>query len=164
MFVRTKKIGKNTYAYLVINRWKNGKTSQDSKHYLGRVFTFPIKKEIDFNTFIDYNIKKESFSKVVKDLIAWELAQHGFVKKDNIWKKQKVEVSLTPLTITFRKRPCALSFHDGFLAYKTLIRISRFKFRGDDLDAYHFAKAFVESGIKVPENVFIALFDKLKRK
>ena len=164
MFVRTKKIGSNKYAYLVVNNWVNGKTSQDSKYYLGRVFNFDLKNDIDFFGFVDYDVKKASLEQVIKDLVAWELARHDFKKEDKVWKHGKLEVTPSKLDFSFRKKPFALAFHDGFLAKKTVERVLNFKFRNDDLDAYHFAKCFVEAGMRIPDSVFVLLFDKLKRK
>ena len=55
-----------------------------------------------------------------------------------------------------------LLVNEGFMCSLTLSSIFEFKPEGDESkDGYRLARAFVEAGIKVPQDVFIGLFGKL---
>ena len=58
-----------------------------------------------------------------------------------------------------KKGNAAVGMHDGFLTGYTLSRLIRFKAYVQE-DGYTLAKLFVEAGLAVPEEVFIATFSK----
>ena len=60
------------------------------------------------------------------------------------------------------KRNSVLAINEGFMCNLTLRNLFDFKIENDEEnDGYRLARAFVEAGIKVPQEIFIALFAKL---
>ena len=52
--------------------------------------------------------------------------------------------------------------NDGFMCNLTLKNLLEFKAEGDEQnDGYRLARAFVEAGIKVPQDVFVSVFGKI---
>ena len=165
MFIRTKKINNNLYAYFVENKWKNGRTVQVTKKYIGKVFSFKKVDDIDFMKFSGFEGKQVTNREILQSLVEWELSRHGFVKDKRFWKKDKLVVN--PVVFSFKQgtKEIALLFNDGFLSKQTVDRILKFVISGDEqASGYKFAKYFVEAGIKIPEQVFVYMFGNLRRR
>ena len=190
MFFRIKKIKGREYVYRVENKWytttKSVGTLQGSdmrvssfselahnsqprgsrqkvKGYVGSAYRFDLKNNADFMQFMKieniemyiYNNKKNS---IIRDLIEWEFFKFGINKEEFL-------IDMNNSTIQKKKKNVALLINDGFMCNLTLKNLLEFKPEGDEeTDGYHLARAFVEGGIKIPEEIFVGLFGKLYSK
>ena len=159
-FFRIKKIKGKEYAYIVENEWKRKSSRQKVKAYLGRVYRFELMNNIDLTQFLkttaveDY-INNNPKNKIINDLIEWELFKHGV-------NQQEFSLDLSNMKIEKNKKNIAIFINEGFMCNVTLKNLLEFKPEGDEeTDGYRFARAFVEAGVKVPQEVFIGLFGKL---
>ena len=189
-FFRTKKIKGKEYAYIVENEWKRiaksahvekikgfskfenkvvfkslqGVKSRGSrqkvKRYLGRIYKFNIKNDADFLQFkkiesAENYVMENDFKKIIMDLIEWELFRHEI-------DKNKFAIDLNGMNVMQNGRNVVLLINDGFMCNLTLKNIFEFRPEGDESnDGYRLARVFVESGVKIPQDVFISLFGKL---
>lgn len=159
-FFRIKKIKCKEYAYVVENSWKNKGSRQKVKEYLGRVYRFEAKNNIEFmkyfsiedlQKYIEINQKK----KIIHDLVEWELFKFGI-------SKEEFYVDFDSIRILKNKKNAVLMINEGYLCNLTLKNLVEFKTEDDEQqDGYRFARAFVESGIKVPQEIFVELFAKV---
>lgn len=179
-FIRVKKIGKKdgkkyNYAYLVENKWrkrlKQGKKGSRQKvsRYLGKVVKLEKAKEIDFFSFLN-NIKMEEYLKkskaeIVADLVRYELIQRGFqIKEDRL---ELNNIAFEPKEMKFfsenGNEKIAIEMNEGFLCEHTLNDLLKFKAEDDDehIVGIKLAKAFLEAGLTVPKEIFVAYFGKL---
>ena len=159
-FFRIKKIKGKEYAYIVENEWKRKSSRQKVKAYLGRVYRFELMNNVDLTQFLktttieDY-INNNPKNKIINDLIEWELFKHGI-------NKQELLIDLNNIRTQKNKKNIAIFINEGFMCNVTLKNLLEFKPEGDEeTDGYRFARAFVEAGVKVPQEVFIGLFGKL---
>lgn len=159
-FFRIKKIKGKEYAYIVENVWKRKSSIQKVKAYLGRVYRFGLMNNVDLTQFLkttsveDY-INNNSKNKIINDLIEWEFFKHDI-------SKQEFSLDLNNMKIQKYKKNIAISINEGFMCNVTLKNLLEFKPEGDEeTDGYRFARAFVEAGVKIPQEVFIGLFGKL---
>lgn len=163
MFIRTKKIKKKEYAYLVSNRWTKKGARQKILKYLGRAYSFKRReRQFDFD-------EKKDYGEIVYDLIRWELLKNDFKseknKKNILFKKignKKIKVDLNKRNVF--QDMAVLKNNEGFLCNYTIKKIFNFdlkEYKTKEEKMFEFAKAFVDSGIKVPKEVFISLFTKL---
>lgn len=160
VFFRIKKIKSKEYAYIVENEWKRGGSRQKVKEYVGRVFRFDLKNNVDFlqftkignvQNYIDSNDKK----KVICDLIEWELFKFEISKQEYL-------IDLNNIKIQKNQKNVALMVNEGFICSLTLKKLFEFKPEsGEQSDVYSLARAFVEAGIKVPQEVFIGICQKV---
>ena len=162
MFLRIKKIKGKEYAYIVKNEWKTIPKSSRQKviGYAGRVYRFDLKNNIDFLQFMkmdnleDYTING-NINKIITDLIEWELFKFGI-------SRQEFSIDLNDfnnIKIQKNNRNVVFLINDGFMCNLTLKNIFYFKSEGDEqTDGYRLARAFVEAGIKVPQEIFIGIF------
>ncbi|MBW2993447.1 hypothetical protein KY317_02640 [Candidatus Woesearchaeota archaeon] len=165
MFIRTKKIKGNSYAYIVENRWMKKKVRQKVKKYLGRVYRFQKTQDVDFFQYHNIQdsgkyIKKSSKTGIIKDLIKCELKKHDFIQNNsNVWQKDECIINLNTIKIQNKKsKSVALGFNQGLLteyAVKKLINIKK-----DENTTYSLAKAFVEAGLDIPRDLFIKYYGK----
>ena len=160
VFFRIKKIKGKEYAYIVENEWKRKSSRQKVKGYIGKVYRFNLLHDFDFleyskigNTrdYVENNDKK----RIISDLIEWELFKFGV-------SKEKFLIDLNNMKIKKDKKNVALLLNDGFMCSYTLKNLLDFKPQGDEeADGYRLARAFVDAGIKVPQEVFVGIYDKL---
>ena len=83
-FFRIKKINGKEYAYIVENKWKGNSSKQKVKGYLGRVYRFDEKNNVEFLTFnkienLEFYIKETQIKKIFSDLAEWELFKLGVI-------------------------------------------------------------------------------------
>ena len=166
-FIRTKKIKGKKYAYIVENKWKKKKVKQRFKKYLGRVYEFK-REEKDFEEFISVGLEEyrntRKINDIILDLAEWEVLNHGFEKKDNVYVNGECAVNLKKKqVVNTRNSNVSLAFNEGMLNEYAIKKLLRLRFKGEDEeeDAYLLAKSFVESGIKVPKQIFVEVFSKL---
>ena len=83
MFVRTKKIKGQRYAYLVQNKWVDGQVKQKVKKYLGKVYSPEKISETPFyEQHVNYD-ENENHKNMIKDIVKLELVNHGFAILDD---------------------------------------------------------------------------------
>lgn len=158
-FFRIKKIKGKEYAYIVENKWKRNGSRQKVKGYIGRAYRFDLKNNVDFLQFLNItnvdNYLNNQKNKIINDLVEWELFKHGISKQD-------FSVDLNNIKVQKNKKNVALLINDGFMCNLTLKNLLEFKPEGEEqADGYRLARAFVEAGIKVPQDIFVGLFSKL---
>ena len=159
-FFRIKKIEGKEYAYIVENEWSRKGSRQKVKGYLGRVYRPNPVKDINFSEYanvenIQSYIDNNEKIKIINDLVEWELFKFDV-------DKEMFKINLHNRTIRKNDKNIALWINDGFMCNLTLKNLLDFKPGGDEeTDGYRLARAFVEAGIKVPQEVFIGLFGKL---
>jgi hypothetical protein len=158
--IRNKKTGAvYHYAYVVENRWRKKGARQKVKHYLGKVYSFPLAFPIEFFAHCKVEEGKEEWLKaltakqLIQKLVEWELARH---------KVEGIELDRELGTISKERKPASIEMGEGMLNSYTLKQLLFFVAEGDEeQDGYRLAKAFVEAGIQVPQEVFIAVFSKV---
>ena len=146
MFIRIKRIKAGEYAYLVHNAWTKQGPKQKVKKYLGKVTRPEIVKNMDFNNYRDtkdfkkYVDDNTQFS-IIRDLVDWELARRGLDKKS--LKKQ------------------VMAINEGYLCAYMVKRLMNIQITsGEYEDQVALAKAFVDAGIAIPQELFVAYFQK----
>ena len=160
-FFRIKNIKGKEYAYIVENEWHRKGSRQKVKGYAGRVYGFELKSDTSFMQFMkidnvgDY-IANNDFKNIVGNLVKWELFKFGI-------SNDEFEIDPINLNIRKRKKSVALHINDGFLCSFTLKNLLDFKPGDEQTDGYRLARAFVEAGIKIPQDIFVGLFGKLYR-
>ena len=85
MFLRNKKVNGNLYCYLVESIHTPKGPRQKVKSYLGRVFSFEVKKNVNV-----LSISNKECKEIVNDLIKYELIKHGFKEKGNLLINQQI--------------------------------------------------------------------------
>ena len=159
-FFRVKKIKGKDYAYLVENEWKRKGSRQKVKGYLGRAYRLSQANNTNFYEFINNKdiekyVQGNDADKIIKDLIEWELLNFSVNRNEFI-------IDLCNKTLQKHKKNSVLVMNEGFMCSLTLSNLLEFKPEDhEDSDGYSFARAFVEAGIRVPQDVFIGLFAKL---
>jgi len=168
-YIRVKKIKKKSgneyeYAYLVENKWKKrlkgGKKGarQKVKAFLGRNYKRSIVNDIDFFEYskiddVSQYVNSNSLKQIVKDLVKWEFYRHDI--KDVI-------VDWNNNSIRNYKNKVVLQMNEGFLCNDTLRKLIRFRFKSEEEHAgIALAKVFVDSGLQIPQEVFVKLFEKI---
>ncbi len=167
-FIRTKRIKGHKYAYLVRNYWTKKGSRQKSKKYLGRVVEFPKVKDIDFFFYFgrNYSPRDKTVLQLVTDLIEYELIKHGFKlgKDKKTWANGEYYVRLKPFKLFNKyKKPVLLGINEGILCKYMVHKILNISISSEQdprKEAYRLAKAFVESGFKVPKEVFTMIWEK----
>ena len=182
MFLRTKEVKGNNYLYAVENTWKKKKgVKQKVKKYLGRVHNFrESKKKVKFEEFLDlhYNFEFEEYldnnesDRIVSDLVRWELYKKGFsLEGDGRMKRKKLIVNANHKrdVLKYDGRPFSIKSGEGFLNNFSINAIMKYKLNvggvwEGDIDkkkvGMKLARMFVDGGIKIPQEVFISLFEK----
>ncbi|MFH1641683.1 MAG: hypothetical protein ABIC04_02175 [Nanoarchaeota archaeon] len=167
-YIRIKRIRKKSgneyeYAYLVENKWrkrvKNGKPGarQKVKEFLGRISKPELVNDVEFLNYLkiaDFNeYSKNSYRKIVMDLIEWELYKHdvreiNFDQEDNTVRKNDKKI--------------VVQMNEGFLCDHTLRKLIIFKFKEDEYEAgMALAKVFVDAGMDIPKELFVKVYEKM---
>ena len=159
MFFRIKKIKGKDYVYIVENKWKHKGSRQKVREYIGRVYRFDLKTNIDFQQFMkieDFEsyINNTTKNQIIYDLIEWELYRFNINKED-------FSIDLSNKKMQKKEKNVVLLINDGFMCNTTLKNLIEFRAVDEQTDGYRLARAFVEAGIKVPQEVFVGLFSKL---
>jgi len=168
-FIRVKEIGKRDgkkyrYAYLVNNKWKKrgqvGSRQKVSK-YLGKV----VKHEIIPNKELNPDWEKLTKLEIIQDLVKHELKLLGFEedKMDLYDDKYRFDLKLRKFVDSNGDEVrIVFEMNEGFLCKYTLYRLLNFRVKGDDEReiGIELAKTFLEAGLRVSHEGFIAYFEK----
>lgn len=159
-FFRIKKIKGKEYAYIVENEWKKKGSRQKVKGYIGRAYRFKQGNSIDFLQYSKIGdaqnyIEKNDKNKIINELVEWELFKFGI-------SRQEFLIDLANIKIQKNSKNVAFLVNEGCMCSLTLKNLLEFKPEGEEQsDGYRLARAFVEAGIKVPQEIFVGLFGKL---
>ena len=160
MFIRIKSIKGKEYAYLVKNQWTDKGTRQVTKKYLGRVKRLDLVSDIPFKSI---NSQENNLKDMLSSLISWELSKRGFKKEGNKVIKENLCFNTRTLKLTNKEKPLSIAMNEGVLNEFTIKRILNFQQKEFEHETmYGFAKAFVESGLDVPKEIFVDFYDKIK--
>jgi hypothetical protein len=174
MFIRTKKIKNQEYAYLVKSVWKKRTARQKVVKYLGRVHNLPKTIPIEFQDFCTQQsitiTPQTPFKESIQHLMTWTLAQHGF--KNDPFKQQKwlynhckIIADPAKLKVHTKKRDLTIKANDGYMNEYTLKQLLKTKINKTTEEqrqaATILANAFVSAGINVPQDIFIIIFQQL---
>ena len=154
MFIRTKNISGKNYAYLVENMWKKG-SKQRVKEYLGKVIELRLIEEGKVN------IDAENFKESVMKLIKHNLISHGFIGMNEIYQQENILINLDTSKITYKNKPAVLKMNEGFLCNFTLEELS--KIDPKQMTPMQLASALVEAGLKINEEEFVKLHEKIPK-
>jgi hypothetical protein len=181
-FIRKKKINEQYYGYIVKNKWTSKGSRQKAK-YIGKVIHLPIVNEISFEEYCNNNfnygskdyIRKNSKTEIINEIIKLELIKRGLIIekieiKDSS-KIKKIENCLTNGDYYYKGRrlfkkstnkEVVLEMNEGFLCRFSTDRLLRVKIIGYDEreKGIKLAKALLEAGLKVENEVFVLLFEK----
>ena len=170
-FIRIKSIKGQKYAYRVENEWKKRKqgSRQKVKGYLGKVHPLEQKKEHAFAEFIAKDLqeylKASSPKKIIADIVALELVKHGFSQKRSSWYLDDIRINMGTLEVLKGDAPIVLQLNNDFLCNHTLRKLVNFKSTSDQqTTGTEFAKAFVQAGIPVDQELFVHLFNTVYRR
>ena len=160
-FFRVKKIKGNEYVYIVENEWKRKGSRQKVKGYVGRAYRFGMQNDLGFLEYLKMNdassyIDTNEKTKIMHDLIEWEFFRFG-ISKEFLVKNETTKIQKN-------NKDAAILVNEGYMCTLTLRNLLDFKPENEETDGYRLARAFVEAGIKVPQEIFIGLFDKITKK
>lgn len=158
VFFRIKKIKDKDYAYIVENHWKTNGSRQKVKGYIGRIYRFNLVNNVDFLEYLKIEniqnyIENNDKNKIINDLIKWELFKFGI-------SNQEFSIDLNNIKIQKNNKDVVFLINEGFMCSLTLKNLLKFKPSDEQIDGYRLARAFVEAGIKVPQEIFVGLFGK----
>lgn len=156
MFVRVKKIKGRPYAYLVENEWTPWGSRQRVTKYLGKTIQLERLNEQEHE--LPSGIKN-----AVKEAIAQELNNHGFLREENTFKQENITVNLEEGTITQRGKNIVLGMNEGFLCTHTLQQLLSLQ-PSEEPDPTQIASHALEAGLKLNEAQFLHIFEQLKRR
>jgi hypothetical protein len=182
-YIRVKKIGKkgkNSYAYIVENRWKKrvGKGSkkgarQKVKGYLGKVHEFSRVGDREFMSHFNVKDVKAHFDehgreKVIKDLVRLELINHGFLENGDFYASGDLAVYISDKDFFIKNlreekdRKMVIGMNEGFLCKETFEKLLGFKGKGDPKEVgLSLGNALLEAGLRVPNEVFVEMFNRV---
>ena len=160
VFFRKKKIKGKLYTYIVENEWHKEGSRQKVKAYLGRTYNFNLLNNVSFLEYLKIGnvqnyIENNNKNKIIGDLIEWELFKFSISTLE-------FSIDLNNIKIQKNKKNIVFLINDGIMCDFTLKNLLGFKPEGDEQnDGYKLARAFVEAGIKVPQEIFVGLCQKL---
>ena len=165
MFIRTKKINKKEYAYVVKNTWKKRKKESRQKvsSYLGRIY----KLEKINNNQLEADYEKQSYKKTILDLIRLELLNHDFKEiKKNIWQKEEFIVDLKNKKVydLKNKKNICLEINNNFSCNYTLRKLINFipkKGLTELQIGKQLANSFEAAGVSVSKDIFVIIAQKV---
>ena len=162
-FIRTKKVKEWKYAYLVENKWKQNKTKQKVKEYLGRMH--PLENIVGAK--FEKDINGLNFKESVVELVKFELMKNGFNEikgNPNILVKNKFITNFEKGKFMHDKKPVVFESNEGFICSCTFEKIMKFKPSDNEEETgLKLAESILEAGISLPHEVFIKLFEKVHK-
>jgi hypothetical protein len=157
------------YGYLVKNFWDKKKNSSRQKvsKYLGRVII--LEKVSDINFFDFLNLKdtkdKEDYlinsnkNQIIRDLVLWELYKHNA-------QELGIKYNSQYKSITQENKSIVVEVNNGYMCGYMIRRLFNFddEFEGDDRKVgIELAKRLRLTGILVPEEAYLELFEKIAK-
>ncbi len=160
MFIRTKKIKKQSYAYLVENQWRGNSPRQRVIAYLGKLY--PATTNTDaFSGGLAENYK-DSIIRLVKS----RLQQCGFRENESCMASDELVFDSKGLNIKTKTGSNAvIKSFDGYICDQSLKELYECSPDGYDEEVgKRLAKSLIKAGMKLSKEPFIQLFEQLFRK
>ncbi|MGM5480973.1 MAG: hypothetical protein ACQESE_01035 [Nanobdellota archaeon] len=160
MFVRAKLVKGKSYGYLVDNKWIDGKVRQKVKKYLGPIKELP--ESDDAYSYFDLDTSLSSRA-CLRDCIAREFLNRGFVRDKNKLKKETIIIDLVTGRIRSGNKQIVLFLNGRYLYDGLLGYLLSFNDPEPEKDApgTRLAQAFSDAGIGIDKSVFIQLYKKI---
>ncbi|MDD5650546.1 MAG: hypothetical protein PHF86_09040 [Candidatus Nanoarchaeia archaeon] len=174
MYIRTKRIKKGEYGYLVSSKWdKRSNTSkQKYSQYLGYIFRPQKQFNLQFKDItkvddINNYVEKTPVNVILKNLVEVDLLNHNFRKNKDKLEIENCYVDLNNFKIFNEKlKPCVIKLNNGYLCDYTLKNL--FNVLPSNTNEFEFgkklARVLIESGISINNEMFVLLFDKIYKK
>jgi len=156
-FVRIKTIKGHPYAYLVENFWTGESSRQKVSQYLGKVLEFPCVSSAPAPNMTGL------YAECLDELIIWQFTRMGFARKGNTLVKGKTcfDVLKRGFYRKDKQANTVIKNGEGYICASTLKELYEFHEHGEDSQiGLALAKTIVNSGIEVPKELFVALFEK----
>jgi len=184
VYIRIKKIRKEgkeyRYAYIVENKWKK-KVRKGSKKgarqkvkcYLGKVCDFARVNDKEFISHFSVNDVKAHFDEngvnsVVRDLVRLELLNHGFVENGDFYANGDLMVYIGENDFFVKNlkeekdRKLVIAMNEGFLCKETISKLLSFKPYGTEKEiGRDLGNALLEAGLRVPNEIFVEMFERV---
>ncbi len=168
MFIRTKNINSNHYAYIVKNFWTDQGPRQKVVGYAGKMVRLNPIREVELKELTGIKpevfFKNNSWEEIAELLIVRELLRHGFSKK---FSKKETLLVLDSITVDISKRKVrqgkkrvALAMNEGYLcdwSLEELLKLSKTKHPKPE----KVASIILESGLKIEKTNFVLAYKKL---
>ncbi len=163
MFIRTKQIKKQTYAYLVENTWKRTGSRQEVTGYLGKYI------KLTPNTTTQPALSQnQTYENLMYELLKITLLDHGFrisssshfvlLTRDS---NKTISINLQRQHVTCDDKPVVLSLNNGYLCEQTLTNLLRFSPSDNPEETAHdLAQALLTAGINISTENLLILFEK----
>ncbi len=157
-YIRTKKIQKQEYAYLVesVNTEKGPR--QKVRQYLGKVHHYSLPEFIPSE--MSQNTKREFLNRLIGD----HLKALNFNQTNSKIENEHITISLEDCSMQNKKskKEIVLALNPGFLCQFTIHRILNFKKTPDiRKDGYTLANYFKEAGLQISEKEFVQFYQLL---
>lgn len=158
-FVRIKKIKGLEYAYLVENAWTPKGSRQKVIKYLGKCFRPEKTKELPAP-----GIAGLTYKDAINSLLKWQLLEHGFQEGlPGLLLRGQIVVDLNNHAFQYREQACVIAMNEGFACTTTIHQATDFIPEGNTEEAVGegLARVLLETGLKVPQELFVQLFEKI---
>ena len=139
------------------------------KGYLGAVVKLKS-KDRDFFDFYkiadpDMFFEKKKARDILRDVVLWELAKAGFKDEGKVVEKENISMDKALLVPGRKGKNVVLTLNEGYWCDFTLKKILAFEKSGDiEEDSVELARLFVDAGLAIPKEAFIAFFEKVRGK
>ncbi len=156
MFIRTKNIKGQNYAYLVNNSWTEKGARQKVAKYLGKVHKPEKARQKGLKDFlgvqdVDQYIDGKQFHEIISDLVKLEL--HNHKSEDSFFVNSGQLKALNG-------KEAIVQANSGFICTETLKSLIEYKAENDD--GYLLASLLTAAGLNVEKELFVQLFGKAK--
>lgn len=158
-FVRIKKIKGAEYGYLVENTWTSKGSRQKVKAYLGKIIKPAKTTELPAP-----DLKDLSYADALKAVAKWTLIQHGFQEGTaSMLMHNTVLADLGQYRFVNKNNPAVMAMNEGFLCNHTFQQALEFipSSHVEEIIGKEFANVLLNTGLSVPREVFVQLFDKI---
>ena len=157
MFIRVKKIKNQNYAYLVNSKYTEKGVRQKIVKYLGKVIELKKNEKKEIKKYSHLTPKQ-----LIHELVLLELKNHGFKKNKDIFKLKKFIYNPKEHSFSSRNKNIVLKLNNEFMCQHTISHLLNFEYNGDEEQiGLALAKAVVSSGLTIPKEAFIYLFEKV---
>ncbi len=158
-FVRSKQIKGSEYGYLVENTWTTKGSRQKVKAYFGKIIRPTKSTELSAP-----DIKALNYSDALKAVAKWTLLQHGFQEGSaSMLMQGTVLADLGKCRFINKNNPAVIAMNEGFLCNHTFSEALEFipSSNIEEKIGAELANVLLETGLSVPHDVFVQLFDKI---
>ncbi|MFH1409387.1 MAG: hypothetical protein ABIH34_05745 [Nanoarchaeota archaeon] len=166
MFIRLKNINGQHYAYRVKNSWTKKGARQKAMKYLGKALILPEADGSSYESFLSNPtfLDIAGLKEIIDSLITWEFSRRGIEKKDEGFMYGDKIIYMKNLVPHAKDKALILKVGEGYLCHETVQTLLHFR-REEEEDhetaGTRLATAFLATGINVPKEVFVKVYEKL---